>query len=465
MKKILLFFISCLFFTNVLKSELLDWELAINNADWSVRQYSASVVYDNKMWIFGGLSDLDLKNDVWYSFNGIDWNIVTGNANWSGRWGLTALVYDDKMWVIGGSKFSSDYQSDVWYSEDGVDWILATGNAGFGRRAFHTSVVYDDKMWVIAGQSYQGVSSDLRNDAWYSEDGVDWIPATQNAEFIKRVWLKSTVYKDLMWISCGTSPGASPSTYLNDVWYSSNGVDWSLATNNALSLGRDAHSFFVIDDKIWIAGGYDGDVIPGDLNDVWYSEDGVDWELDTQNALWEARQAFELLVYNNKIFLFAGVKEATVECNDVWFSSIIFPLNIIDYWSSIWSGRIYEALGNTYMAIKKYNYSIKRTPSTITANEQQNIFYRAGLMLIKTFKSLTNYATNVKTISRISNVSIKATAEANFVATMTPVYTLLPEADTHLTRGLNVTKATKDTIKINQNRSYINYVATYVVSH
>jgi hypothetical protein len=142
-------------------------------------------------------------------------------------------------------------------------------------------------------------------------------------------------------------------------------------------------------------------------------------------------------------------------------------VTILDYTASVWSGRVYEALGNTYLAMRNYYGAVSGSAGygNVTANEQQNIFYRAGLMLIKKFKTLTSYSTNIKTISRISNVSIKATAEANFVATMTPVYTLLPEADIHLSRGLNVTKATKDTIKINQGRSYINYVATYVVSH
>jgi uncharacterized repeat protein (TIGR01451 family) len=144
------------------------------------------------------------------------------------------------------------------------------------------------------------------------------------------------------------------------------------------------------------------------------------------------------------------------------------PTTIIEnYKASLWAGRVYEALGNTFMATKEYYAAVSGSAGygNVTSNEQQNIFYRVGLMLINTFKNLVGYVDEVKRISRISNASIKATAEANFVATMTPVYTLLPEADVHLSRGLNVTGATKDIININQNKAYIRYVATYVVSH
>ena len=55
--------------------------------------------------------------------------------------------------------------------------ILATAGADWSARLYHKSVVYDNKMWVIGG----GTSGGYGNDVWYSTNGVNWTQATASA--------------------------------------------------------------------------------------------------------------------------------------------------------------------------------------------------------------------------------------------------------------------------------------------
>jgi N-acetylneuraminic acid mutarotase len=106
------------------------------------------------MWVMGGFGN-GLKNDVWYSSDGETWTQATSSASWSVRKGHTSVVYNNKIWVIGGLD-----GNDVWYSSDGISWTQATSSASWSSLSYHTSVVYDNKMCVIGGLD----GSNLKND-------------------------------------------------------------------------------------------------------------------------------------------------------------------------------------------------------------------------------------------------------------------------------------------------------------
>ena len=122
------------------------------------------------------------------------------------------------MWVIGGyGNISPYYRNDVWYSTDGVSWSQATASAAFTGRYGHTSVVYNNKMWVIGGY-YDDYYSGLHylNDVWYSTDGVIWTQVTDSTAFPARGGHTSVVHDNNMWVIGGWDGGSCR----NDVWYS-----------------------------------------------------------------------------------------------------------------------------------------------------------------------------------------------------------------------------------------------------
>jgi len=146
------------------------WLPATTNAAWKARSGHSAVVFQNKMWILGGFRFsidapelIEKMNDVWYTADGTNWFSSTTNASWSRRSHHTSIVYDDKMWIIGGNtnmfSDSNADMNDAWYSLNGTNWTRATTNAGWASRKWHTSVAFSNQMWVIGSSS---------NDVWKS---------------------------------------------------------------------------------------------------------------------------------------------------------------------------------------------------------------------------------------------------------------------------------------------------------
>jgi hypothetical protein len=297
--------------TMVVKQQ--TWTEATSAATFSGRCGHSSVVFNNKMWIIGGYdTNFVLKNDVWYSIDGIIWTEATSAAAFSTRSNHTSVVYDDKMWVIGGNGDNDNVYHDVWYSTDGVTWTRATSSAAFGSRTSHTSVVYDSKMWVIGGNS----STTLLNDVWYSTDGITWTEATSATAFCIRHCHTSVVYNNKMWVIGGYYSSRTENKDLNDVWYSTDGVTWTAATSAVAFSARSSHTSVVYDNKICVIG---GSYVGNRLNDVWYSADGVTWTEATSAAAFSTRSSHSSVIYDNKMWVIGGYN-GSARINDVWYT-------------------------------------------------------------------------------------------------------------------------------------------------
>jgi hypothetical protein len=302
------------YFTNDIwySTDGVNWTQATASAGWSARQTHTSVVYDNKMWVMGGADIMrNYKNDVWYSSGkgDMDWIQATASAGWSGRYLHASVVFDNKIWVIGGIASATGRRNDVWYSTNGVNWAQATASAGWSARYGHTSVVFDNKFWVIGG--YDGSH---KRDVWYSSDGINWTQATANAGWSGRLHHTSVVFDNKMWVIGGM---VGNGMWIRDVWYSSNGINWTQATASAGWSARFSHTSVVFDNKMWVMGGYDGN----HKNDVWYSSDGVNWIQATANAGWSAMRHHISDVFDNKMWVMSGIDGGGVYRNDVWYSS------------------------------------------------------------------------------------------------------------------------------------------------
>jgi hypothetical protein len=219
------------------------WTKVTDSASWSPRQSHVALVYDNKMWIFGGT----LMNDVWNSTDGKTWTKVTDSASWSPRQGHVALVYDGKMWIFGGGSMFKGRQNDVWNSTDGKTWTKVTDSADWSKRSFFISAIFDSKMWVFGGSDDSGP----RNDVWSSVDGKTWTKVTDSAGWSPRYGCSSTIYDNEIWIMGG---GPLTPFYKNDVWYSgvmapimASELTWTSSTQNIVlwTSIHDAISYIV----------------------------------------------------------------------------------------------------------------------------------------------------------------------------------------------------------------------------
>ncbi|NCO10885.1 hypothetical protein GW930_03200 [Candidatus Saccharibacteria bacterium] len=248
-----------------------NWTEATADAGWSPRSELAVTVFDNKMWVMGGWNAAAAPggvryNDVWYSSDGVSWTESTSSAAWSARGGAKVETFGSKMWLVGGSSGAVTY-SDAWYSSDGVSWTEATGAAAFEERYQHGLVAFDNKLWVVGGSTNGSVYA---NDAWHSQDGINWTEATADAGWVGRAGFGLVVFDNKLWVNGGESE-VNPSWLADDAWYSSDGINWTEATDSTASGDRGYHTSLAFDDKLWAISGYSGD--SWNTNpDVWYTQ-------------------------------------------------------------------------------------------------------------------------------------------------------------------------------------------------
>ncbi len=96
-----------------------DWTLVTDNPPWPARQGHKLVVFQDRIWIIGRFNSPGQgggKNDVWFSEDGISWQKTKIDPPWSGREDHTAVVFQDKIWILGGMDTDWTWQNDIWYS-------------------------------------------------------------------------------------------------------------------------------------------------------------------------------------------------------------------------------------------------------------------------------------------------------------------------------------------------------------
>jgi hypothetical protein len=86
---------------------------------WKERQGHSLISYQNHLWIIGRLNDSEYGgvNDVWFSKDGTHWEKTKNDPEWSGREDFFSVVFKNKIWVFGGMDANWKWKNDVWVSE------------------------------------------------------------------------------------------------------------------------------------------------------------------------------------------------------------------------------------------------------------------------------------------------------------------------------------------------------------
>lgn len=318
-----------------------QWVEATSKAFSSGGRYGlAGTVFNNAMWAIGGAANTGTSSspvttyypEVWSSANGATWSEANGNAPFGGRYGSQVLSYNGSLWLIGGNK-NGVFQNDVWSSPDGVNWtnVLANtitpGPNQFTPREDFGAVVFNPgtglAMWVIGG--FDGTD---RNDVWSSTDGINWTKVVAKAPFAGRWGLSTTAYNNEIWVFGGatsTTADSDPTQAYGDAWFSANGNAWTEAT----SYGGYGLLYFTQvvpnsnNNLLWLTAGF--------LWNNWGSQDvvstsanGSQWSGGVSNF---PQRFYHLsLAYNNSVWVIGGCDDfcntpsgcPVTYLNDVW---------------------------------------------------------------------------------------------------------------------------------------------------
>jgi hypothetical protein len=281
--------------------------------------------YNSKIWLISGQTGSSFFNDVWSSPDGETWTLVTDSAPFAQSSHLGFVVLDNRLVAVGGDGTGDIGYTHVWTSRDGITWDIVTDNAPFTLRVASSILAFNGKIWIIGGNTKKSPSDPywaLENDVWYSSDGITWNKATNHAAFSPRSNLPAAVFDDKMWIAGGWDG----TQVFNDVWYSRDGIIWTPATRNAAFQPRSDAAMTTLAGKLWVIGGSTYTGYPHGVseyqNDVWSSTDGTTWVREMANAPFTRRNLHKIIVFNDRLWLVGGFDGKSTLC-DLWYSGII----------------------------------------------------------------------------------------------------------------------------------------------
>lgn len=110
-------------------------------------------------------------------------------------------------------------------------------------------------MWIIAGDTNQG---HYQSDVWNSKDGRNWTLIDDEVPWTPRVLHQTLVFNDRIFVIGGqTLPqyAMADEKFYNDIWSSNDGVNWDLVVGNAEFTPRNMFGSVVFNNKLWVLGG------------------------------------------------------------------------------------------------------------------------------------------------------------------------------------------------------------------
>ncbi len=180
------------------------------------------------------------------------------------------VVFNNFLWIIGGKSTTGEPLNEIFKSQDGKTWTKVT-NGSFSPRFGHCCTVHNGKIWLTGGITFNDTDGVCYlNDVWNSSDGKNWtkiadVAETTNYEsetrFDKRAYHNMVSYNGKLWVMLGEK---SDGTLLGDIWCSTDGIVWT--DRSSIDLPRKNASAVVFKDSndsnyesIFVIGGYGSD--------------------------------------------------------------------------------------------------------------------------------------------------------------------------------------------------------------
>jgi hypothetical protein len=266
---------------------------------------NAILYFKDQYWIFGGWSNW--AHDLWYSVadvwstsDGRNWKLINSAPPYSQY--SSFIVYKNKMFAFGSQSYSSmdgvnwDSNPTKWDQNkriaefngslyglidsrvvryvDGDGFLTILNDVPWGKnRKEPLFLSFDNKLWVIAGTTEDGDAIITHeNDIWNSTDGINWVLVTQQAPWAKRRWLNGFSYDNKLFVVNGNNPNLWPDEFGNvaDIWFTQNGREWFQLQTDYMWDAR--HASFVTTDsrgRILLSSGYGHGGVSRIYNDAW----------------------------------------------------------------------------------------------------------------------------------------------------------------------------------------------------
>ncbi|MBC7874028.1 MAG: hypothetical protein H7Y01_08530 [Ferruginibacter sp.] len=184
------------------------WQTLTPKSNLPERFFYHPVVFNNKIWIFGGTSDgINNFDDAWSSTDGITWSKEAEHLPFGGRSGQQFIVFNKQLFML---------DNDVWVSNDAIHWDKLADKITDATLHGYAPVVFDNKIWLL-GCNRNG---QFASKVYTSDNGRSW--QEQDAPWTPRGGIAAVVFNGNLYMTGGKYGGFNNGqiefVYSNDVW-------------------------------------------------------------------------------------------------------------------------------------------------------------------------------------------------------------------------------------------------------
>ncbi len=301
-------------------TETIFASLITENAAYGSRKAAGVAVFNDKIWVTGGLDDVDTPlTDIWSSVDGENW-VNEGSLPFGGIAAHKLIVFNDKLWIYGGlipSISGNILSRKIFSSENGVDWVEEMETAPFIQYDSSRFIVLGDKLFRIAG--FSGDIDDLSPERYVysSTDGLNWNLETENHGFETKYSFQVVNFNEKLY---GLEPNPDSGIEEIKIRASTDGIDWSDSIIfDTRERGINSIGSTVLGNKIILMTTPENG--PNSDSTFYESINGEDWIPATSLPSVSIRAIyFELVNLNGELFAIGGTLRSnfTETNNTVW---------------------------------------------------------------------------------------------------------------------------------------------------
>ncbi|AWX44367.1 hypothetical protein HME9304_01367 [Flagellimonas maritima] len=262
--------------TQTFITERISPTLITETAAYGSRKATGVVVFDDKIWVIGGIDEFDNSlDDIWSSADGENW-VLEGNLPFGNIFGHELIAFNGKLWIYGGI-FDGFQSRKIFSSVDGINWVEETETTPFIQYQNSKFIVLENEIFRIAGYSGEIDDLSVERNVYSSIDGLNWDLVSENHGFETKYGFQVETLNGRIF---GMEP--NPDTDINSISTrtTTDGANWSDAVvSNIRERGANSVRTVVIDDAIVLmsipVGG------PSNSSTFYESSTGENWELTT----------------------------------------------------------------------------------------------------------------------------------------------------------------------------------------
>jgi len=268
------------------------------------------VSHGGNLFAIGGRDNGDTQISVYKSLNnGTSWSTIStpwtstaiGNNGSASSNSQLAVSFGGKIYALGITASRA-----VQSSPDGVAWTQETADLSGGGTLFSQALIIHNSLLYAFLSSASGAFQ-----IWSSSNGATWLAVNAGVALLaNRVGFNVWSLSNKLYVGAGIVSGA---TVKNDVWVSSDdGANFVLLVDPAGFPARWGASAWVSNGRLWIGGGATNAGASVLLNDVYGSSDGSAWLLASASSAWTTRKAAGSTVHNGALYIGPGETSSAI---------------------------------------------------------------------------------------------------------------------------------------------------------